>query len=702
MALHAKAVPAEGRRNEGPVESPGYCVAFSEGEGTIELDQGGTLLVQQPQLWQWAVAASLQPKRLSGDAVTLAPGDRCVAALDPKDGTLQAVQKIVRFRGRIATRPSSSVGQIEPEEEVRHIAGAKVFLRLSEIAGALQLPAVGERVEFQLALNPERADRLWASEVSLVDESTIALTPVGLSTASAAADPRGGASPRGGAPSDGGSAEGTRVYVRNLHPSTEWASLRQLLSAAGDVPMGQLQLDSAGRSRGAAIVQFASAAAAQHAVHKLHLAELDGQRLHLTLMAAGGASAHPSTPPPRQGFLPGRRVYVGRLPADATWRDVQELLQPFGEIVQLQLPRDLGGRPRGFGVVEFATAEAVAAAVRKLEHVELRGHPLVVRDDTQAIGLHAKPTSKVYVGNLSPAVSSHGLKDLMLTGDTSAVATIAQDKVGKPMGFGLVEFRTPAAADKAIRLLHNAPLEGRPIFMRPDVDLSASDEAEIGLKREKLACNLQQMQQLTAWLEAAPPLVEWGWSNGTPSCWALPSEAIAHDRRSLAYAQLCARMVALIPTRMDASLVPTAYERTFGTRLDVKAYGYGSLRELLSDLGLVLDAQGSRLFVGPAVAGSPQRADSYSSDKHSRDGARDRDRKDAAQRERARRGAGETGKNLSPQQQWRFTPPPPPPPPRIMKPASNEMPVVEVEEDGGQRKRGRTEMADVCSTTIQE
>ena len=51
-------------------------------------------------------------------------------------------------------------------------------------------------------------------------------------------------------------------------------------------------------------------------------------------------------------------------------------------------------------------------------------------------------------------------------------------------------------------------------------------------------------------------------------------------------------MEALIPSRMDASLVPTTYERLFGVRLDVKTYGYGSLREMLSDVpSLSLDTQ---------------------------------------------------------------------------------------------------------------
>lgn len=210
MSLHAKAVPAEGRRNEGPVEQAGHCSEWEGGAGVVQLDQGGEYPFSRSQLWQWAVALNLQPRRMAGEAVSIAPGDRCVVALDPKEGTLQAVQKIVRFQGKIATRPSSSVGQIEPDEEVRNVAGSKVFLRLTEIAGALQLPAVGERVEFQLALNPERADRLWASEVIIVGASAIALTPVGLTGSSGASDTRVATSPRAAQSTEPDSGRGTQ------------------------------------------------------------------------------------------------------------------------------------------------------------------------------------------------------------------------------------------------------------------------------------------------------------------------------------------------------------------------------------------------------------------------------------------------------------------------------------------------------------
>lgn len=181
----------------------------------------------------------------------------------------------------------------------------------------------------------------------------------------------------------------------------------------------------------------------------------------------------------------------------------------------------------------------------------------------QAIATLAKPTTMVYVGNLSSSVTWQNLKDFI--GDPSAHVTIPGDGSGLSVGFALVEFRTPAAADTAVRVLHNLPLDGRPLFLRAEVDFLTHDEAEVTIRKEKLALKLQQMDKLTAWLETAPPLLESGWSEGTDSCWA-PSEGIVHDRRSLAYCQLCARMETLISARLDASMIPTSYERTFGMR----------------------------------------------------------------------------------------------------------------------------------------
>ena len=130
------------------------------------------------------------------------------------------------------------------------MCGGNCFVRVSQVTGAQQLPAVGERVEFHLMPNPERADRLWAAEVVPVEADSLSAQPIGRSTAVAT----------------GGGTEASDTASQPTAPGAQ-----------------------------------------------------------ATDTAALGT------------FDPRRRIYVGRLPAEAMWRDLQELFAPFGELLHVQM-----------------------------------------------------------------------------------------------------------------------------------------------------------------------------------------------------------------------------------------------------------------------------------------------------------------------------------------------------------------------------
>lgn len=315
-----------------------------------------------------------------------------------------------------------------------------------------------------LAPNPERSDRLWASEVGLEQPSAVAAQMPGRK-------PVGKAE---------GKAEGGGVMG----------------GVMGGVGGG------AGAGSGACAAQAASPP-------KPSLSPADTRRPgwpHPTGTAPGadeqppGGTASVGGAAGRGGYLPGRRLYVGNLPADAGWRDLSGLFSAFGELLHLQarerleieasrrnsseaelpaaprsailplpsyeapanphppsppwilshsvlptlpprplplevskdpsptcqhptpalpptpvplshqVPLDPRGRPRGFGVVELSTPDAAAAALRSLAGgVDLRGSRLLVRDDTALV--MAAGSSTVFVGNLAATVEVQALKE---------------------------------------------------------------------------------------------------------------------------------------------------------------------------------------------------------------------------------------------------------------------------------------------------
>ena len=77
----------------------------------------------------------------------------------------------------------------------------------------------------------------------------------------------------------------------------------------------------------------------------------------------------------------GTKVFVGNLSFDTTREQLQELFTQAGEVTEVAMPTDrMSGRPRGFAFVSFATDEAAAAAIQKLDGHELGGRNLRVNE----------------------------------------------------------------------------------------------------------------------------------------------------------------------------------------------------------------------------------------------------------------------------------------------------------------------------------
>jgi RNA recognition motif-containing protein len=75
-----------------------------------------------------------------------------------------------------------------------------------------------------------------------------------------------------------------------------------------------------------------------------------------------------------------KSIYVGNLPFTATGDEVRDLFSPFGNVdsVRLMTDRDTG-RPRGFGFVKMAAADA-DAAIKALDGQSLGGRSLRINE----------------------------------------------------------------------------------------------------------------------------------------------------------------------------------------------------------------------------------------------------------------------------------------------------------------------------------
>jgi RNA recognition motif-containing protein len=73
-------------------------------------------------------------------------------------------------------------------------------------------------------------------------------------------------------------------------------------------------------------------------------------------------------------------LYVGNLPFNATEADVKALFERHGQVDSVKLINDREtGKPRGFGFVDMAPNEAVAA-IEALNGFQMNGRPLRVNE----------------------------------------------------------------------------------------------------------------------------------------------------------------------------------------------------------------------------------------------------------------------------------------------------------------------------------
>jgi RNA recognition motif-containing protein len=73
-------------------------------------------------------------------------------------------------------------------------------------------------------------------------------------------------------------------------------------------------------------------------------------------------------------------IYVGNLPFNATEQDLRALFERHGAVELVKLINDREtGKPRGFGFVEMAQADA-QAAIQALNGQQLGGRPLRINE----------------------------------------------------------------------------------------------------------------------------------------------------------------------------------------------------------------------------------------------------------------------------------------------------------------------------------
>ncbi|KAJ7085685.1 hypothetical protein B0H15DRAFT_782952 [Mycena belliarum] len=183
-----------------------------------------------------------------------------------------------------------------------------------------------------------------------------------------------------------------------------------------------------------------------------------------------------------------RRLYLGRLNADARSEDVSKLFEGYGTITDCRVmtgssnrngpPDDPLNKPAtGFGFVEFETAKDAEDAVNNFNGKQFMGQPIVVEfakesrprrepyeSDRGAPRSRRPPGIRLVVSGISRDTSWQDLKDFGREAGAVSFADIDRDYRDQ----GVLEYLSRDDADRAVKELDGKDLRGRPVRVALD------------------------------------------------------------------------------------------------------------------------------------------------------------------------------------------------------------------------------------------
>jgi RNA recognition motif-containing protein len=204
------------------------------------------------------------------------------------------------------------------------------------------------------------------------------------------------------------------------------------------------------------------------------------------------------------------KVYVGNVSYSSSRESLENHFASAGEVVDVFVPMNDRGQPKGWALVEFASEDSASKAVDELNDVEFEGRKLFVkldagrpnggaprsprggrggrggrgrggsrsppprrernndRDSSPRRERSDAPGFQVYVGNLPWKTTWFDLKDKFAEFGTVVRADVPRNEEGRSRGFGIVKFASEADMDSAISALDGSEFNGRTISVRRD------------------------------------------------------------------------------------------------------------------------------------------------------------------------------------------------------------------------------------------
>lgn len=267
------------------------------------------------------------------------------------------------------------------------------------------------------------------------------------------------------------------IFVKNLATSIDNKSLYDTFSMFGNILSCKVATNAKGESLGYGFVHYEGEESAQQAIQRVDGKVIAGEKVVVSAFKSrtergvgGGGSAFTN-------------VYVKNLPEDYDDAKLEGMFTEYGSITSCMASKDKEGKSRGFGFVNFATAEAAQAACEAKNNLDL-GVPdkklfvgraqkkeereKELRDHFEQLKVERQKKylgTNLYVKNLSDSIDEAQLRKAFLSFGSITSAKVMMDAQAKSRGFGFVCFSLPEEAGRAVTEMNNHMLDAKPLYV---------------------------------------------------------------------------------------------------------------------------------------------------------------------------------------------------------------------------------------------
>jgi len=290
------------------------------------------------------------------------------------------------------------------------------------------------------------------------------------------------------------------VFIKNLDASINNSSLYETFSTFGHILSCKVEVDQQGGSKGYGFVHFETKEEADLAVAKVNGMLLNGKQVFVGPFLPKKDRINTTL---SNDFT---NVFIKNLDLSVTSQELRDRFAKFGTVTSAVVMTNERGESKGFGFVNFESADDAANAAGALNNIQWgnkvvfvgraqkkreRQEQLKLLKNDQASKFHG---ANIYIKNLDDNVDDDRLRTEFAKFGTISSAKIMRDDKGNSKGFGFVCFSSSDEATRAVTEMNATLIGSKPLYVGLAQRKDARKAQLEALYNQRTAGNMRMMQ----------------------------------------------------------------------------------------------------------------------------------------------------------------------------------------------------------------